>query len=331
MTSSSNPKVIPLRKMFPKEDKDFTPWLCKEDNLANLSEKIGIDLEFETREKKVGPYFLDILCKNIKDKSSVAIENQIEKTDHAHLGQILTYGVGLDVATMIWIAEDFTDLHRKAIKWLNKNTPEEFSFFAVKAEAKRIDSLNPVFEFVDFSIVCKPDGHRIKKNRGKQKKSKGDLSPLEVLRKRYWQGLEKHMENAGSKLTGQTPSHWQSQCFNIGRNGAAIFVKLYVGKNKIRFEIDLNERKTAKAFFHLLQKDKKAIEKEIGFELDWQELPRQVHSSIGLNIEGQNIKDEKKWAKQHEVIRLGVESFHNAFAERIRNINLSDWNPDASK
>ncbi len=340
MTQSfSKQKIIPLRKAFSadgqvvgKEATDFTPWLCKDDNLNNyLGEALGMTLEEPKKESKVGRALsLDILCTNTKDKSRVAIENQFGTADHKHLGQLLTYGAGLKTPTMIWIAEDFTEEHLVALKWLNKNTDTKISFFAVKVQAIKIgDSPTAIV----FAVVCKPDGYHIKKTREKQKAGKRNLTPMEILRKRYWQGLEKHMENAGSKLTGQTPSHWQSQCFNIGRNGVAIFVKIYVGENKIRIEIDLNERKTAKAFFHLLHKDKKAIEKEIGLELDWQELPRQVHSSIGFNIEGQNIniKDEKKWTEQHDVIRLGVEIFHTTFADRIRKLDPSDWNPDAPK
>ncbi len=334
MTRPSNkPKAIPLRERFRTEDKHFTPWLCEDENLADLSEALGIDLEFETREKKVGPYSLDILCKNRKDKSRVAIENQFGTADHAHLGQILTYGAGLDVATMIWIAEDFTDLHRKAIKWLNKNTPKEFSFFAVKAEAKKIYGHKPVIEWVDFSIVCKPDGHRIKKKRGKPTISEGALTPMKILRKRYWQGLEKHMENAGSKLTGQTPSHWQEQYFKIGRSDTGIVVRLHIRENKVRIEIKLFAKKSSKAFFNLLYKDKKAIEKEFGLDsgLDWQEFPKLGHSSIGVNLNNINFQDEEKWDKQYANIKFGIERFDKVFTHRILALDPSDWKPTAKK
>ncbi len=321
-------KRIKLRDIWKKEDKNFTRWLAEAENLEDLGEAIGMSLELEGTEVKVGSFSADIVCKNNSDKSLVVIENQLEKTDHDHLGKVITYGAGLDSLTMIWVTPKFRKEHLAALKWLNENTNDNLQFFGIEIELLKIGDSLPAPK---FNLVVHPKNLRKSSLREGQKKSKGDLSPLEVLRKRYWQGLEKHMANAGSKLTGQTPSHWQSQCFNIGRSGAAIFAKIYVGENKIRIEIDLNERKTAKAFFHLLYKDKKDIEKELCSKLDWQELPRQVHSSIGLNIENQNIKDEKKWAEQYEVIRLGVESFHIAFAERIRDINLDDWNPDAPK
>lgn len=105
---------VELREVWPDEAQDFTPWLAEEENLGLLGETLGLELELVAREIQVGDYRADILCKN-EDGSRVLIENQLEKTDHRHLGQILTYSAGLDVLTVIWVAKQFEKDHRAAL------------------------------------------------------------------------------------------------------------------------------------------------------------------------------------------------------------------------
>lgn len=95
---------VDLRSVWTSEDRGFTPWLAQKENLDVLGETLGIDLELEAQEQFVGPFRADILCKNTAEKDHwVVIENQIEKTDHKHLGQLLTYGSGLKAKTVVWI------------------------------------------------------------------------------------------------------------------------------------------------------------------------------------------------------------------------------------
>ncbi len=337
MTQSfSKQKIIPLRKAFSadgqvvgKEATDFTPWLCKDDNLNNyLGEALGMILEEPKKEQKVGSFSLDILCKNTKDKSRVAIENQFGTADHKHLGQLLTYGAGLKTPTMVWIAEDFTEEHLVALKWLNKNTDTKTSFFAVKVQAIKIgDSPTAIV----FAVVGKPDGYHIKKNRGKQKAGKGNLTSTQVLQESYWQGLKKHLIDKGSKLSGQAPKPKPTQWFKIGKGGAGIRVKIHIAKGTARLEIYLNDKKTCKALFNLLYKDKKAIEKEFGFALDWQEFPEKAYSSIGVDVNKANFKDKKNWNMQYNSLKLGIEKMDEVFTHRILALDPSDWKPTAKK
>lgn len=143
---------LPLREAWKHEAQDFTPWLA--DNIEHLSDAIGVPLELTGTEVAVESFSADILARNPEDGSSVLIENQLEKTDHTHLGQIMTYLAGLDADTVVWIAPDFRAPHRTAIRWLNEHTSDKFSFFAVKARVVRIgDSpYAPIFE-----VVEKPD------------------------------------------------------------------------------------------------------------------------------------------------------------------------------
>ena len=117
---------IDLRTYWKKEATDFTPWLAKEENIQLLSETIGIELEVKSQEQSVGPFSADILCKDTMNDHYVLIENQLEKTDHTHLGQLMTYAAGLDAVTIIWIAQKFTEEHRAALDWLNRIVPTPY-------------------------------------------------------------------------------------------------------------------------------------------------------------------------------------------------------------
>ena len=103
---------VDLRSIWGKEDRDFTPWLAEEYNLGLLGDAIGIELALEAQEEAVGPFRADILCKDTANGSWVLIENQLERTDHTHLGQLLTYASGLQAVTLVWISRKFTEEHR---------------------------------------------------------------------------------------------------------------------------------------------------------------------------------------------------------------------------
>ena len=143
---------INLRDAWKHEASNFTPWLSE--NLDRLSEVVGIPLELEDTEVQVEQFSADIHARNPIDDSAVLIENQLEGSDHTHLGQILTYLAGLEARTVIWIAKDFRQAHLSAVRWLNENTGDEYAFFAVQVKAFRVDGLDkspviPLFEALE--------------------------------------------------------------------------------------------------------------------------------------------------------------------------------------
>ena len=145
---------VNLREAWESEPQDFTPWLAQSENLAVLSETLGMELATEGTEQGVGPFRADILCRDTQDDSLVLIENQLERTDHNHLGQLLTYAAGLQTVTIIWVAATFTDEHRAAVDWLNEITDERFRFFGLEIELWRIgDSVAAP----KFNVVAKPN------------------------------------------------------------------------------------------------------------------------------------------------------------------------------
>ena len=145
---------VDLRNIWTTEAQDFTPWLAREINLAILSETLNMDLETAGEEESVGPFRADILCRDTLDDSWVLIENQLERTDHTHLGQLLTYAAGLQTVTIVWVAANFTDEHRAALDWLNEITDDRFRFFGLEVELWRIGNS---LAAPKFNIVAKPN------------------------------------------------------------------------------------------------------------------------------------------------------------------------------
>src|SRR5688500_16692480 len=142
MSTLGRLQSVDLRSVWASECTHFTPWLAQAENLELIGEAIGVELELEAQEKRVGPFRADILCKDTITNSWVLIENQIEPTDHCHLGQLLTYAAGLQAATIVWVAGKVREEHRAALDWLNEITGERFNFFGLEIELWRIgDSL----------------------------------------------------------------------------------------------------------------------------------------------------------------------------------------------
>ena len=142
------PQNVEPRAVWPHEARDFTPWLAE--NLGYLAEPLGIELELEATEKRVGAFRADIVCRNKADDSLVVIENQLDTSNHPHLGKVLTYAAGLDAGTIIWVARKFRHEHRDALDWLNRRTDRNVRFFGIVLKVFQIaeDLYTP-----DFTIA----------------------------------------------------------------------------------------------------------------------------------------------------------------------------------
>ena len=146
---------VDLHEAWINEARDFTPWLAREENIGLLADTIGLELEVEAQEQRVGPFRADILCREKTPTANpVLIENQLDWTDHTHLGQLLTYAAGLRAVTIVWVAARFTDEHRAALDWLNDITDESVNFFGLEIELWQIGDSLPAPK---FNVVCKPN------------------------------------------------------------------------------------------------------------------------------------------------------------------------------
>ncbi len=184
---------VALREAWMHEANHFTPWLAA--NIEHIADAVRIELEVAGTEKAVGDFAADILARNPQDDTMVLIENQLEQTDHRHLGQIMTYLSGLEARTVIWIAPSFREEHLSAIRWLNEHTADGFSFFALRLRVVRIDDspYAPIFE-----VVEKPNGW----DRDLNAKVKAVESDLARRRAAFWTAyLERYPEAAARGLT----------------------------------------------------------------------------------------------------------------------------------
>ncbi len=144
--------TVPLRDVWAHEAYQFTQWMLQ--NTDVLSQLLGMDLELTAAEHRVGGYSLDLLGRDLQSDGTVIVENQLETTDHTHLGQLLTYAGGTKPTTIVWCAAAFRDEHRAALDWLNENTGEGIRFFGVEVAAVRIDQSRPA---PNFRLIVKPN------------------------------------------------------------------------------------------------------------------------------------------------------------------------------
>lgn len=310
---------VELREIWTREATDFTPWLAREENLAVLAETLGIDLELEAQEKAVGPFRADILCKDIDSNAWVLIENQLECTDHGHLGQLLTYASGLQAVTIIWIAARFTEEHRATLDWLNKITDESFRFFGLEVELWRIGD-SPAAP--KFNIVSKPNDWSRSVANAARAIDDAELSSTRIMQRSYWKELNLALDRARGPVSGSRKPPAQSwMAHPIGRSGFNLAGVTNRPKRQLRAELYISGE-TAKAFFSLLKQQKEKVEQEIGYPLEWEELPAGRDSRVSIYLNDVDPKDEADWPRQHEWLAARLNEMHRIFAPRVRTLNL---------
>ena len=311
---------IALRTVFADEAADFTPWLAKDENLALLGETIDLSLQVETQEKSVGPFRADILCKDAESEHWVLIENQIERTDHTHLGQLLTYAAGLDAVTIIWIAERFTDEHRAALDWLNKKTETNINFFGLEIQLWRIGA-SPVAP--KFNIVCQPNGwSRSVQAAAERSEAKTELREAQL---RFWTAFYEFMQ--GSTVRCQKPKPERQMAHPIGRAGmwltSVISTWDSVGDStdyEMRVELNVADI-NAKARFAVLERQRDEIERACGGSLIWFNQPDVNRCRIFARQKA-NFLDESQWPVQHKWLREKLELFQKVFVPIAQSIDL---------
>lgn len=244
---------VDLRNVWVTEAADFTPWLARPENLAILSETLGLTLELEAQEKTVGPFRADILCKDIGTDHWVLIENQLERTDHTHLGQLLTNASGLEAVTIIWIAERFTEEHRATLDWLNRITDNSFRFFGLEVELWRIGD-SPAAP--KFNIVSKPNDWSHSVAQAARAIDESELSETRVTQREYWAALNDVLDTISGPVSGNRkaqPQSWMAYPvggseFKLGQSRSAQKIKSgqispYQGTVPKRFSHSSNVRK----------------------------------------------------------------------------------------
>ena len=311
---------VDLRKIWQHEATDFTPWLAQEENIALLGNAIGMELEVEGTEQSVGPFNADILCKDTIDNHWVLVENQLEKTDHGHFGQLLTYAAGLQAVTIVWIAKHFTDEHRAALDWLNEITDETFNFFGLEIELWKIgdSKIAPHFKF-----ASKPNGWTKSIGRAASKVQMGNLTEAKKLQLDYWTQFREYLLSNSSILRPQKalPQHWTN--YAIGRSNFHMSASVNTRDGVIAVQLSLTGD-DAKPHFYLLQEQRHHIENAIDERLDWQEKPDKKESWIYLSRKA-DPWDRSEWISQHQWLKDKLEAYHTVFAPIIRTLDAAEY------
>lgn len=267
-------KRVPLRTIWPNEASDFTPWLAQ--HIDRLSAVLGMDLDLRQQEASVGDFSLDVLARDLGSGRQVVIENQLERTDHDHLGKLLTYAAGFNADVVVWIASEIREEHRQSLDWLNQRTDEETEFFAVVVEVLRIGDSAPA---LSFKPVAFPNEWR--KTRTTSKSSTSDKA--EKYRE-YFQtlidGLRDEHRFTGARK-GQ-PQNWYS--FSSGVSGITYGTSFAMG-NRVRVEIYLGRSGDAdhnKGLFDLMKQSQDELERAFGESFDWERLDGRNSSKIAV-------------------------------------------------
>jgi hypothetical protein len=278
---------VELRDVWGHEAIDFTNWLAQKENLDALSEEIGVDIKLIKTEANVGKFSMDILAEEEASGRKIIIENQLEDTNHDHLGKIITYASGYDAEIIIWIVRGVRDEHQKAIDWLNEHTDENISFFLIKIELWQIEGSNPAPK---FEIMVSPNEWA---KAIKTSPANGELTETSIKKLEFWKEFKEFVVNKDRKIRLQSPraQHWYN--VSTGSSDAHIGLTLNSRENLFGCEIYINKNKD---LFNFLLAKKDEIEKEIGEKAEWIDAP--VASRIVIKKEVSGVFDQAE-AEKH--------------------------------
>ncbi len=283
---------VDLRASWKHEAKDFTQWLAEPENLKELGDEIGLNIVLEKTEASVGRFNIDILGQDETTEERIVIENQLETTDHSHLGQILTYAAGIEAKYIIWIVKEARDEHKQAVDWLNEHSDEDINLFLIRIELWQIGDSDPAPK---FNIISKPNNWT-KIIRG----SNAELSRTKLIQLEFWQQFRAYAEKINPPLLLNEPNarYWYN--YRIGRPDSFVSLSIFTADNKIGCELYIPD---SKQLFYKLFSEKESIERELGYsDIQWKELPAKKASRIRVvhdfDFENQNRTEAFNWLVQ---------------------------------
>lgn len=286
-------KEIDIRTVWPHEQYDFSKWLAQEENIQELGDSLNLSLTDVETETSVGNFRCDILAKDELTGKMVLIENQLEATNHDHLGKIITYASGLDAAVVVWIVASARDEHAAAIEWLNKHTDDEISFFLLEVHAYQIGDSDPAPQ---FTIIEQPNDF-VKTVKSVAKSA--DMNESQKQRLEFWTRFNDVVESKGKPFNKRkaTTDHWYNVA--IGSSDANISIDLVNKEHKIRVSLWISDNKE---LFDALFMRRDEIEAALGFGLVWNRLDNKKASYISAYIKGLDFKKQDNYPELMEQI-----------------------------
>ena len=279
-------KEVDIRKVWAHEQYDFSKWLAAEENIKELGDTLNLALTDVETEKFVGSYRCDIICKDELTGKSVLIENQLEQTNHDHLGKIITYASGLDASVVVWIVAEARQEHASAIEWLNKHTDDDLAFFLIEVHAYTIGDSDPA---PMFRIIEQPnDFARSVKAVARQ----GELSDAQIKRQEFWTMFNDVIDQRGKPFNKRkaTTDHWYEVA--VGSSQCHISIDLVNKEHKIRVGLWITDNKD---LFDSMKEHRAEVEATTGFPLDWDRLDNKKAAVICATIPGLDFKKQDNY------------------------------------
>ena len=304
------------------ESRDFTPWLAAPENLTLLGNALGLALEPRGTEQAVGGFSADILCRRLDgggaDDAWVLIENQYGRTDHDHLGKLLTYAAGLNARTSVWIAEEFRDEHRAALDLLNASTTRDYAYFGVEIELLKIDDSKPAAR---FNIAVQPNYWTRTVRRD------SELSKTQVMHLNFWTEFQVHMETGSDVPCGHasaSPYMWH----NTGVSSIqvrSVFSTWNTPKSswasgELRVEMTFSGT-SAQSLFERLSAARKDLEREADQRYSWFGQTEGTNPRVFVQRDA-NVGDLESWPEYQDWLKTKVERMFRSVVPRA--LTLSD-------
>lgn len=309
LSSIGRLKKVPLRELWPHEANRFTIWLT--DNLDVLSDQVGFVLRGAEREVTVGSFFLDVLAED-ESGHKVVIENQLNATDHDHLGKLLTYISNLDARTAFWITADPRPEHTQAVTWLNEVTPSDVKVFLVRLEAYRIED-SPAAPL--FTVVAGPVQDRKKTVRDER-----ELAERHRLRLAFWEQLLQKAKTR-TKLHERIspgPDNWISA--SAGKSGLAFTYLIRMNDAIVELTIDRGSgrEEETKQIFDALMAQKDQIEADFGADLEWDRGENRRTARIRYTIKDGGLRDTERWKEIQNLLIDAMIRLEKAMRSHLR-------------
>lgn len=300
---------VKLREIWSHEATDFTRWMAQEENISMVLDEIGISAENIKTEDNAGNFNVDITADEVETGKKIIIENQLEKTDHRHLGQLLTYASSFDACIIVWVVADVRDEHKQAIEWFNRNINDGISFFLVKTEVWQIGESEPA---VKFNVIVEPnDWAKITKN---SSSTSNELTQTKINKLKFWEGLKDYAETTSTflRITRKPrPQHWYTMTIGVRNIDLNFIHNTRTSSVSVEFYI------VDQAIFEKLLEFKEEFNSACkGLDIDWQPLLEKKASRIITHLQC-NLEDENQFESYYQwLINIG-ETFVNALNKLI--------------